>query len=431
MIKVRVCLSLVALLFVSGCTDLVSQVGAFATGDVRYAQLAVDGDGSVVAYTKGTLGGGSAVYVKDYDVIGNPVAICTSSEFSGCGNPSLSASGNLVVFDSLRDDLVLGDTNGERDVFLLRRDTGVITRISQLANGANFTGESKLPAISGNGKLIAFETNANNIPGYPSSSINTVVVLNVPTGDFTIAPLGAFNSRQSAFQPDLSADGSKLTYNSRASGIVSSPINTNATMQVYQYDIASGVNTMVSVMPNGTAGNADSTGSRNSGDGSKVLFFSDTEFETGAICPPGHLWVRTMASLNQERVTVEPDGSCTFGGAPFTEVSTIASDIDDSGNKVVFSPRSLSIVSTPDPSPQPSQVYLRNLENSSTVMISLTTVEVAPDVFELEISNDVSQFARISRDGLRMAYLSEASNLTSDIYFDNSYNVFMYNPQTD
>lgn len=430
MINVRLCLSLATVFFVTGCTDLVSKVGNFATGDVRYAQLAVDGDGNVVAYTKGFLGG-SAIYVKDYDLIGNPVAICTSSEYAGCGNPSLSASGNFVVFDSLRDDLVLGDTNDARDVFLLRRDTGVITRLSQLANGANFNGESKLPTISGNGKLVAFETNASNIPGYPFSTTNTVVLLNTTTGNFKIAPLGAFNSRKSAFQPDLSADGSKLTYDSRASGIVTSPINTNAISQIYQYDIATGINTMVSVLPGGTAGDEDSVGSRNSGDGSKVLFFSDTEFEPGAICPPGHLWVRTMASLSQERVTVETDGSCTFGGGPFTATNRIASDIDDAGEKVVFSPRSLSIVDSPDPSPQPSQVYLRNLASDSTIMLSFNSVEVAPEVFEIEISNDISQFARISGDGKRSAYLSEATNLTDQLYFDNSYNVFLYNPPSD
>lgn len=166
------------------------------------------------------------------------------------------------------EKLVSGDTNGLRDVYLFRRSTGVTTRISQLPAGStfntNFNGSSKSPVISASGKIIAFETNASNVPGYPASSVNTVVVYNTVSGTFSIAPLGTFNTRLSGYLPDLSANGSKLTYSSRAGGIVSSPPATGSVMQVYQYDIATGNNTMVSVMPDGTAGQLDSKGSRNS-----------------------------------------------------------------------------------------------------------------------------------------------------------------------
>ncbi|MFL5334468.1 MAG: hypothetical protein ACJ8H8_15065, partial [Geminicoccaceae bacterium] len=44
--------------------------------------------------------------------------------------PSLSADGRLVAFSSLATNLVAGDTNGKRDVFVRDRMTQTTTRVS-------------------------------------------------------------------------------------------------------------------------------------------------------------------------------------------------------------------------------------------------------------------------------------------------------------
>lgn len=420
---------LIVLFSVAGCTDLVSQSGGVSTGGGKYGDLAVDGDGSIVAYSVSTQGG-SILYVRDYDGSATPSAICISFEQFDCSDPDVNGDGHLVVFASVRDDLVPNDDNGERDVFLFNRRTSAMTRISELPGGDSFKGRSHRPAISADGNVIAFETNAENVPGYPASTINTVVVYTVSTGTFQIGPLNQAGARVRGFLPDLSADGAKLSFSSRQPGLVSSPIGSPGVMQVYQQHIATGVNTMVSVMPDGSPGPRDSLGSRNTGDGGKVLFFSDSEFLGDPLCPSGHLWVRTMSELAQQRVTVEPSGICAFNGNPITVHSGIASDIDDAGEFVVFSGNDSAFVASPDASSQRNQVYRHTLATATTKMISTVLVDVG-GVVENQISDDLSAFARISGDGLSAVYFSEATNLTDNITTADTYNVFRHDKHTD
>ena len=73
----------------------------------------------------------------------------------------ISADGTVVAFVSSADNLVAGDTNGESDVFVHDRVTGITERISVDSSGA----ESKLGggfgAISADGTIVAFASTAD------------------------------------------------------------------------------------------------------------------------------------------------------------------------------------------------------------------------------------------------------------------------------
>ena len=73
-------------------------------------------------------------------------------------NPSLSAQGRHVAFASLAPNLVAGDTNGVRDVFIRDRQTNVTERASVSATGGQANGVSTLPAVSADGRQVAFES---------------------------------------------------------------------------------------------------------------------------------------------------------------------------------------------------------------------------------------------------------------------------------
>jgi archaellum component FlaF (FlaF/FlaG flagellin family) len=80
--------------------------------------------------------------------------------------PSISADGRYVAFTSRASNLVPGDTNGTWDVFVHDRVTGQTTRVSVASDGTEGNGASEFPSISADGRYVAFISEASNlVPG--------------------------------------------------------------------------------------------------------------------------------------------------------------------------------------------------------------------------------------------------------------------------
>lgn len=85
-------------------------------------------------------------------------------------SPSTTVDGRFVVFESEANNLVKGDSNGWNDIFL--RDTCIgassacvpaTMRLSVAADGAEANGASYSPAISPDGRFVAFNSLATNL----------------------------------------------------------------------------------------------------------------------------------------------------------------------------------------------------------------------------------------------------------------------------
>jgi Tol biopolymer transport system component len=61
-----------------------------------------------------------------------------------------------VAFGSLASNLVPGDTNGYRDVFVHDRQTGTTERASVDSSGNESNNNCRHPSISGDGRYVAF-----------------------------------------------------------------------------------------------------------------------------------------------------------------------------------------------------------------------------------------------------------------------------------
>src|SRR5262245_30724593 len=77
--------------------------------------------------------------------------------------PAVSADGRWVAFDSYSDVVVPGDANKVRDVFLRDRQTGQTRRISQRPGGLDANGPSAGPSISADGRYVTFLSDATNL----------------------------------------------------------------------------------------------------------------------------------------------------------------------------------------------------------------------------------------------------------------------------
>ena len=77
--------------------------------------------------------------------------------------PAISADGRHVVFVSEASNLLAGDDNSTSDVFLYDRETGALSWVSRAADGQSAGGESTSPVISGDGRFVAFQSDAANL----------------------------------------------------------------------------------------------------------------------------------------------------------------------------------------------------------------------------------------------------------------------------
>ena len=191
--------------------------------------------------------------------------------------PSISSSGRLIVFYSAATNLVPNDTNGQQDVFLRDRQTGLTTRVSIASDGSEGNGSSDHPVISANGRYVAFASVATNLAPGDTNGFSDVFVRDLKTGETTLVSVatdGALGNNDSskAYAPAISADGRYVAFNSLATNLV--PNDNNGVYNVFPHDRKTGPTRRVSVSSGGIEGNGISLLGAISGSGQEVAFHS-------------------------------------------------------------------------------------------------------------------------------------------------------------
>ena len=228
--------------------------------------------------------------------------------------PSISADDRYVAFTSDSTNLVSDDTNGSLDVFVHDRQTGETERVSISSTGVQGDGDSYVPAISADGRFVAFESIAGNL--VPGDTNNTwdVFVRDLQAGTTERVSVGSGGTEGDSFSwsASISADGRFVAFTSRADNLVSG--DTNGSSDVFLRDRLLGTTERVSLASDGAEGNGHSGGGPVSDDGRYVAF---TSFATNLV--PGDRWpfpriyVRDRVASTTERVTTglggsQPDG---------------------------------------------------------------------------------------------------------------------------
>lgn len=158
--------------------------------------------------------------------------------------PAISADGLTVVFESYASNLVAGDTNGVRDIYVWAATNGVmptsLVRASMGPGGVQANSESFAPTVSGDGRIVAFATGASNLTGGVSgiSTIN-VVRRDLVAGTNTLVSAGSNGAGVGGSKPVLSDDGNRLAFHSFSAQLVAGDSNGLWDIFVYQHDNAS------------------------------------------------------------------------------------------------------------------------------------------------------------------------------------------------
>ena len=270
----------------TGGLTLVSRRGlAGVQGDDESFAPTISADGTKVAFgSRATnlvgndTNGKADIFVRDV-VTGVTSRVSTDSSGRQANNTSFDAAiapgGGFVALSSLASNLVSGDTNGARDIFLKNLSTGKTTRVSVTNGDRQATSSSGLEDISANGRWVVFNSSASNLVKGDDNNKGDVFVRDRIDGTtLRVSRRGAIDGNGDSFGAAISDDGSFILFVSRATNLEAGDDENGVTLDLFEYRAAT--KTVVRVSSDATGGQTDgaSYDAVIAGDGSVVAFAS-------------------------------------------------------------------------------------------------------------------------------------------------------------
>lgn len=308
--------------------------------------------------------------------------------------PSISGDGRFVAFHSAASNLVAGDTNGRFDVFVHDRWTNQTTRVSLDSGAVQGNGDSMVPSISADGRLVAFSSWASNLVPGDTNGRADAFVHDRQTGQTTRVSedSGGLQGNGDSFAPAISADGRFVAFHSRAANLVIA--DTNGVPDVFIHDRLGGLTTRVSVDSGGLQGNWDSYDASISRDGRFVAFESGaSNLVPGDSCCQD-VFVHDRQTGQTTRVSVDSGGLQANG-------SSAQPSISGDGRFVAFESSASNLV--PGDTNGWSDVFVHDRQTAQTSRVSLDSRGLQ--------GNSISGEPSASADGRYVAFESSAWNL--------------------
>ena len=402
-----------------GSLTLVSIATDGTRGEGFSREASISGDGRVVAFTSGatTLVPGDTnywtdVFVHDLDT-GTTTRVSVASDGTQADGPSdspaISSDGRHVAFRSAASNLVPGDTNAKGDVFLHDRVTGTTTRVSVASDGTQGIGAAQYPAVSSDGTSVTFSSTAANLVAGDTNSTADVFVHDLGNGTTTrvsIASDGAQANHQSTTS-SISAAGRIVTYQSLGSTLV--PGDTNALNDVFVHDRDTGTTTRVSVGTDGTQASSGAGGPTISANGRFVLFSSGAALTEPDTNSTSDVFVHDLESRTTTRIS--DSGTGAEGNN-----SSVAGSISSDGRYVAYESVASNLV--PGDTNQLADVFVQDRTTGLTTRISLTSSG--------RQASYISYDPALSSDGGVVAFASDAPLMPGDS--NGIADVFVFEP---
>ena len=424
----------------SGALELVSRrTGAErpAAGRGRYNELAISGDGTVVAFTTDAAldpadaNGAVDLYVRDLDadtttretvrdngVAGEPTLDGAPPSISG---PSLSQAGDWISYTTNADNVDAGvtDANDDADVVARNRATGANSIVS-MADGTGATTAAGRSASSDITRTptqtwVAYTSTAALAAG-DADTAQDVYRRQVGTTVTTHISVNTDEADANAFAelPALGDDPDEILFSSSATNL-GGAADTNGRTDVFLRDTVAGTTDLVSREgPLGPVGSGESRIQSLSANGSYAVFGTNaaslaptaTVFR-GEVVRRKLTFVQgnTVTSASPTGATANPGGDAWLprGGR------TVSAD----GRYVVFT-SAASGLSADDAPGEGTDVFRRDVVTGATTLVSRASGAAGA------AGDHPSDGASISSDGARVAFVSRATNLTGDAATGNS-----------
>ena len=132
----------------------------------------------------------------------------------------ISTNGHYVLFETSASDLIAGDTNNASDVVVRDLWAGTNILVSAATNGLTGNGASDSAVMTPDGRYVAFVSAASNLVAGDTNGIRDVFVRDVVTGTTTLVSVGAQMSQGSSEAPLITPDGRYVAFFSTATNLV-------------------------------------------------------------------------------------------------------------------------------------------------------------------------------------------------------------------
>jgi hypothetical protein len=329
-------------------------------------------------------------------------------------SPVISADGMIVAYASVATNLVAGDTNGQSDVFVYDRATGITTRVSVDSAGNEGNGFSYSARISANGQFIFFYSDATNLVANDTNAATDAFVYDRSTGitERVSVDSSGNEGNGTSYNGTITADGSLCAFYSLATNLVTG--DTNGVADIFIHDRTNGTTYRASLDSAGNEGNNNSFTARISADGKFVAFYSDATnlvaSDTNAV---GDVFRKDLTTGETIRLSVDSSGAegnstsqlpWNSADGRFTAFSSLATNLVASDTNMV------------------SDVFLRDSGTPASwfnygsgwagTLFTPTITPTAPPAFGATITLNLSNSSGISSSAMLMLGVTEANILT-------------------
>jgi len=298
----------------------------------------------------------------------------------------VSADGRYLVFVSEAANLVGGDTNASADVFIRDRITKQTRRMSVGAGGVQANGPSYDPALSADGRYVAFVSEADNLVSDDSNGVADVFLRDRIGGTTTRVSVDSASppveANGASYEPAINADGSKIAFTSEAANLVAG--DTNAVADVFMRDRTANTTSRISIATGtaGAQGNGESGQAAVSGSGQFVAFLSRaTNLAAGDTNLAYDVFLRDRTANTTTRVSVA-------GASTQANKDSWQPALSSDGRYVVFASDATNL--TAADSNGVADIFVRDRTANSTTRVSVDVSGLPSDgpSYNPAISND-------------------------------------------
>lgn len=337
---------------------------------------------------------------------GAPLVVTEANLYEGRG---LSADGSTVLLSSyIPLDNTVTVSEGSVTIYDYSVATNQHVAVAKLPSSTTAAAESTFSDMSLDGRYVVFVSAAPNIvPGQINNGGTNIFLLDRNTDEIRLvshAP-GIFN--QTAFgnstNARISGNGTMVVYEFYS-------YDTYQT-DIYLYDVASGVNKLVSHpvgMPN-SVGNAESFAPRLSDDGNRILFESrannlvsgvnDSEGTQDVFLYDDETGLITLVSHQYNSLTIAGNGTSYSG------------EISGDGTRVVFTSYATNLSADPtNDTNNGRDVFVYDVASGEISLVSHASNST------IVAANDWSDAPSISRDGMKIVFETQATNVVSGLF---------------
>ncbi len=349
-----------------------------------------------------------------FDLVSRSTNNATFSSFYESSMPAVAGNneeeGRYVAFISNATGFC-GSTGKYRQLFWRDRNTGITKMISAAENGEAGNGDSYAPSMTPDGRTVAFESNATNLVDGDKNRVKDIFVWDSNTGKIKRVSVGAdgIEANGESFEPSITTG--EIAYTSSATNLVSG-MEKSSMANVFWRNLITDEQKLLSIeyQTKKPAGGSSPSISMVAGDSTKIAFNSSSPNLV-----PGDkndFWDIFLYSKNKplKRISLTYNGQERNQG---NESSTrgVRPSISGNGRYVAFATTATNMV--PDDKNNAQDIFVADTQKDTVIRVSVDSKGIEGNG---DSPIGQGQKIAISYDGQCTAFNTKAKNLGAPDY---------------